>query len=258
MTVRFVQITDHHLTEDGMLWGYQTQAAFDRVLDHIAAHAGPLDFLVSTGDLTEHGAAAEYTQFLRLLDAEPAGSFPGPLTSRRLGLPCYVLPGNHDHRAQFCRSLLPATPPAERLHGSFEVGGYQFICLDYGPRGKAEADHSFYAGLAAALARKLPAVLLLHQHVRPLGIDWLDVMVADDVDRLAAQLLGADIRAILHGHTHASYSEHLAGIPSFGLRSTCFQFAPQERLLRVIESPHYRIVTLSEAGLSTELVEVPW
>jgi Icc protein len=258
MTVRFVQITDHHLTADGLLWGYDTRAALDRVLDHIAAHAGPLDFLISTGDLTEHGTADEYARFLELLQAQPAAQFPGPLFSARLGLPCYVLPGNHDQRAQLAESLFPGSPAADRLHGSFELDGLQFACLDFGPRGKAAGDVSFYTALDQVLQRPLPTLLFLHHHVAPLDITWLDVLIADDVDRFAAQLLGRDVRAILHGHTHFSFERQLVGVPTYGLRSTSFQFAPQDRLLRSIEPPQYRLVTVSAQGLSTELVDVPW
>ena len=125
MTVRFVQITDHHLKVDGPLWGYDTRAALDRVLTHIAAHAGPLDFLVSTGDLTESGSAAEYAALLDLLQAEPGAQFPGPLLSHRLGLPSYFQPGHHDQRDQLCRSLFPAGRSDERLQGRFDVGGNQ-------------------------------------------------------------------------------------------------------------------------------------
>lgn len=261
MTVRFVQITDHHLTGDGLLWGYQTHTALERVLQHIAAHAGPLDFLVSTGDLTEHGTVAEYESFLTLLQAEPAANYPGPLrvhAAGLAGLPCYVLPGNHDQRPVFLQQLFGCSSTASHLHGSFTINGVQFVVVDWGPRGKAVVDGGLIAWLGRTLSREGPNVLLMHHHVAPVGTAWLDVMIADDVDRFAAQVLNRNVLAMLCGHTHASFEQSLVGIPLFGLRSTCFQFvAGSAAPLRCLQPPHYRIVTIDDHTVTTELVEVP-
>jgi Icc protein len=260
MSLRFVQITDHHLAEGDLLWGYSTWHALRTVLRHIAANAGPLDFIVSTGDLVEHGTDAEYRCFLDLIGAEPAGAYPGPLIARGEGLPglpFYTLPGNHDIRPTLLRSLFPASPPAHRLHGWFERGGVRFVCVDWGPGNKAESTPDLPAFLDAALGSG-PAVILMHHHVAPMGHARIDALIADDLAVFAEAIVGRGVLAILAGHTHATYERSIAGVPVFGLRSTCFQFAPFEgELLRCLLPPHYRIVTIEGGVLSSEIVEVP-
>lgn len=260
MPLRFVQITDHHLAERDLLCGYSTWHALRSVLRHIAEHAGPLDFIVSTGDLVDAGTDAEYRAFLDLAGAEPAGAFPGPLTARGQGLPgvpLYAIPGNHDPRPAMLGSLFPASTPAERLQGWFERGGVRFVCLDWGPQNKAEAAPGMGTLLDEALDGS-PAIILTHHHVAPMGHPRLDALIADDVAAFAARIAGRGVLAILAGHTHATYERELAGVPVYGLRSTCFQFAPGDGpLLRCLQPPHYRVVTVEGGRLSTAIVEVP-
>jgi Icc protein len=260
MSLRFAQITDHHLAEGDLLWGYSTWHALRAVLRHIAAHAGPLDFIISTGDLVEHGAEAEYRIFLDIIGAEPAGASPGPLIARGEGLPAvpfYVLPGNHDARPTMLRSVFPASLPAPRLHGWFERGGVRFVCVDWGAGNKAESTPDLPAFLDTALGDG-PAVILMHHHVAPMGIARLDALIADDVAAFTEAIAGRGVLAILSGHTHASFTTSLAGVPVYGLRSTCFQFAPVAGdLLRCLQPPHYRLVTIDDGILTTEIVEVP-
>lgn len=260
MTLRFAQITDHHLAEGDLLWGYSTGHALRAVLHHIAEHAGPLDFIVSTGDLTEHASDAEYRGFLDLIGAEPAGRFPGPLLARGQGLPgvpFYALPGNHDVRPTLLRCLFPDSPPAERLHARFERGGVRFVCVDWGAANKAESTSDLPAFLEAALDGA-PAVILMHHHVALMGHARLDALVPDDVTAFAERIAGRGVLAILSGHTHATFERELAGVPVLGLRSTCFQFAPIEGpLLRCLQPPHYRVVSIEGGALRSEIVEVP-
>lgn len=260
MSLRFVQITDHHLCAGDLLWGYSTGHALRAVLRHIAAHAGPVDFIVSTGDLTEHGTDEEYRAFLELVGAAPAAA-PGPLVATAEGLggvPLYVLPGNHDVRPALLAALYPGAPPAERIGWAFERGGVRFIALDWGPRGKAESTPELFAQLAAGLADGAPSVLFTHHHVVPTGCGWLDALLADDLDRFAAQIAGRGVMAICSGHAHTSYAGALGGVPVYGLRSTCFQFVlDAAQPLRCLLPPHYRIVTIADGALSTEIVEVP-
>ncbi|HMQ35857.1 MAG TPA: hypothetical protein PKD53_34450 [Chloroflexaceae bacterium] len=146
-----------------------------------------------------------------------------------------------------------------RLHGWFERGGVRFVCVDWGPANKAESTPDLPAFLDAALAGG-PAIILMHHHVAPMGHARLDALIADDVAAFAERLAGREVLAILAGHTHATYERSLAGVPVYGLRSTCFQFAPlpgDGPLLRCLLPPHYRIVTVAGGALTTEVVEVP-
>lgn len=264
MTIRFVQITDHHLAANDLLWGYSTHTALRTVLEHIAAHAGPIDAIVSTGDLTEHGSAEEYTIFRELIGAAPGAAFPGPLIAHGAGLsgmPVYVLPGNHDHRPTLVQSLFPADNPAEQLHGSFMLGDVRCICIDWGAENQATSTPELYTFLAAMLDNTTPTILLMHHHVAPLGHLRIDRLLPADAAHFAAQIAGRNVLAILSGHTHATFESRIGATPVYGLRSTCFQFAlqsdPDAPLLRCLQPPHYRIVEVHNGQLNTTIVEVP-
>jgi 3',5'-cyclic-AMP phosphodiesterase len=67
------------------------------VVDHLIDAAVPLDAVVVTGDLVDHGTDDEYERVAALLG--------------RLRCPWYVLPGNHDRRPAFDTALLTDSAP---------------------------------------------------------------------------------------------------------------------------------------------------
>jgi len=81
--------------------------------------------------------------------------------------------------------------------------------------------------------------------------------IADNVDRFWEAVCGSSVIGIFCGHTHATYEAEVAGIPVFGLRSTAFQFTLQDKLFFCFSPPHYRLVTIHDGRLTTEIFEVP-
>src|ERR671916_820255 len=84
--VLLAQVSDFHI--DG---GDARAARAERVMGYLAGLPRPVDAVLVTGDVADHGAVAEYEAARRLLSA-PA--------------PVLVCPGNHDRRANFRRVLL--------------------------------------------------------------------------------------------------------------------------------------------------------
>ena len=89
-----VQITDLHIREPGRLaYGrIDTAPYLRRTVDSVLALRQKPDAVVITGDLSDFGREAEYAHLAGLL--APLGD-----------LPVYLLPGNHDERAQLRRSF---------------------------------------------------------------------------------------------------------------------------------------------------------
>lgn len=90
MSIRIAQLSDTHFLEadadpEGG-FAYDTNQAFDAVLDHITTQPD-LDFVVVTGDVADHGRPAQYRLALDAFD--------------RLPVPVMVTPGNHDQDAPF-------------------------------------------------------------------------------------------------------------------------------------------------------------
>ncbi len=259
--LRFVHITDHHLRADNQLVrGYSTTSALLAVLRHIANNAGTIDFVVSTGDLVQSGTDAEYQTFLGILGAQAAAAMPGPLIINAHGfrdVPIYVVPGNHDKRTAFFRNLFTTVPEDQLMNTSFEYGNLRFVFLDWGPEGKAVASPALLSHLGTTLRDEMPTVLLMHHHVIPVGSRWLDLAIADGIDRFVEQITGKNVVGIFSGHTHATYEKTICGFPVYGLRSTCFQFVLQDELLCCLLAPHYRVVSIENGVLTTEIIEVP-
>ena len=81
------QISDLHINLPGELsYGVvDTSGMLTRCVAHTLELKQKPDIVIATGDLTDFGRADEYAQLRELL---------APLT-----MPIYLIPGNHDHRA---------------------------------------------------------------------------------------------------------------------------------------------------------------
>jgi len=264
MTFSFVQITDHHLlaTEDGLIRGFSPAYALRAVARHIAATVGDqIDFIVSTGDLVDGGSEAAYQSASRLLGLSggPAAA-PGLLLATVEGLrekPFYCLPGNHDDRDYFFRALFGEAQARPLLNASFVHDGVQFVCLDVGPEVKARLHAETLDFLAQALQAGLPAIVLIHHAVVPVGARWMDQFLADDMGPFWKALAGHPVLGILCGHLHTTYEQMANNIPILGLRSTVFQFALQDEPLICLLPPQYRLVTVHQGVMTTRVFEVP-
>ena len=267
----FVQITDHHLTasEGEYVHGFATRYAFRTVLQHIANNlAAQAEFVLSSGDLVDEGSQASYRAFLEMFDIhDPRALPPGPLQLSQPGLPrlpFYLMPGNHDDRALFVEMLFPGSQPdplfsTGLVNAAFIYKGTQFILLDWGSESKASAHPEMLGFLEKALGSGLPAIIVMHHQLVPIGIPKLDSFIADDLTRFWELLHGQRVLGILCGHVHASYEVLMHGIPVYGLRSTAPPFnshylSPDSA---VWPCPHYRVIHVTDEGLKTEVVEVP-
>lgn len=264
MTLRFVQITDHHLGPDAVAInrGYSPAWALERVLTAIAAaDAHHAEFLLCTGDLVDRGHDAEYAFAARCFGIEPAGSAPGPLPMTRPGLEdlaLYVVPGNHDPREVFTRNLFPGMPARSRLDVTWRASGVEFVYLDLGVDGREGVfDERSLTFLDGVLEHGAPVVVVLHHHPVKVGIPWLDRAVPHGVERLWERVRGGGIIGVLFGHSHATVGVDIAGVPVLGLRSTCFQFGATEEPSFVIQPLQYRLVTVDEGVLTSQVYEVP-
>jgi Icc protein len=134
--------------------------------------------------------------------------------------------------------------------------GVQFIFLDMGPEVKAKAHPETIAFLQLFLQKKMPAIVMLHHAVVPIGSAWLDAFIADDVDRFWQAVKGREVIGVFCGHTHVTYEKEVGGIPVFGVRSTALPFVLQDEPLTALLPPHYRLVTVKDGVLSTRIFEV--
>jgi 3',5'-cyclic AMP phosphodiesterase CpdA len=197
--VLLAQISDLHL--DGTERSRERTA---RVMDYLRSLPTPVDALLVTGDIADHGALAEYQQAAELLAA------PFPVLS---------CPGNHDARSPMRAGLLgepTGDGPINRLH---LVGGTAILMCDSSIPGADDGllDAETLAWLGStldALPDGTPALIAFHHPpVRlhhPLPDGYLLRRGAD----LAALLADhPEVVAVITGHAHTAAASTFAGRP---------------------------------------------
>ena len=249
--IRIAQLSDTHFLEDGQEpeggAAYDTDAAFEAVFDDMAGLAD-LDAVVVTGDVADHGRAAQYRK--------AASAF------ARFDVPVNVCPGNHDFVTPFTANVGRANVNTSRM---VEMGSWAFVFVD-SSAGLMEAD-------ATGLLVDPPGEQRLHnngvlgateaQWVRSVCAEtsaehifiWLHhppepplPLCRDDAYAAEWAALLADlprVRGMAGGHTHVPDEYEFAGRPVFVCPSfkNNFSMDPQSWL-----PPGYRTFEFAEDG----------
>ncbi|GAA1970976.1 metallophosphoesterase [Kitasatospora viridis] len=197
--VLLAQISDLHL--DGTARSTERAA---RVMDYLRALPTPVDALLVTGDIADHGAPDEYREAAELLAA------PFPVLS---------CPGNHDARSPLRTGLLgePAGDgPVNRLH---LVGGAAVLMCDSSVPGEDvglldDETLDWIASTLDGLAPGTPALLAFHHPPVRLHHPLPDSYPLQRADRLAELLAPRpQVVALLAGHAHTAAASTFAGRP---------------------------------------------
>jgi len=220
-SLKILQITDTHLYADtsGTLLGMNTQQTLDEVF-RMTSTCGPIDMILSTGDLVHDSSVAGYQRFQKIME-QP-------------GVPVYCLPGNHDApevmRATLVDSKVSYIPMVIQ-------GNWLFVFLDStladsegGSLSQKELD------MLQATLSKHPdkhALVCLHHHPVPVGSKWMDTMLVDN----AADFFNIidrhnHVKGILWGHIHQVYEQVYENernqVALLASPSTCIQFTPEK------------------------------
>ena len=245
-----IQITDCHIqpTPNAELRGVNVDASLTAVLNHMQARHWPADFILATGDLV-HDDAAAYPRFKAML--EP------------LATPVYCLPGNHDMPAELAANCTDGWVQQKKY---IQQGGWQFVLLDTHVPGSpggalAPAELDF---LQETLNRQpdLPALICLHHHPVPIGSAWLDTqVVANAAEFFAILNRHKQVRAVIWGHIHQTYTGHYHHYGLFAAPATSCQFTPHSEQPSIEHDvlPGYRWLRLYPDGrLETGIERVPY
>ena len=217
-----VQLSDVHV---GSRLGRHRADAHDE-LRRVVAAVGALDVVVDlvvvTGDLAEHGDAAEYTELVAALDE----------------LPCpYVLAaGNHDDPTTLRALMAGRQPFAAGLAGVtfvVDVGPLRLVVLDSCVPGQ---DHGRVgpeqcAWLDAQLrADTRPTIVVVHHPPVAIGHSLLDTMYLEDADAMGAVIeRHAHVERIICGHVHRAVAVRWRGTMVTTAPSGIRQFGPAFR-----------------------------
>lgn len=218
------QLSDAHVgTGPEFLGGrVDTAAALRRAARHVAALDPAVDLVLFTGDLTEHGRAAEYAGVADGLAA--------------LTMPVYCVPGNHDDPAVAREALARCMPvaadaPDEACCYHVRHGGLHLVALD------TVVPRRSHGALGAARLRWLadtlhacrgePVLVFMHHPPLPTGLSAMDACSLQQGGEELAELIrghGA-VQGVLCGHLHRAVQMQFAGVPLHVAPSVAHQIA---------------------------------
>ncbi|MFJ3662797.1 metallophosphoesterase [Streptomyces sp. NPDC090119] len=199
MTLLLAQISDLHL--DG---SERATRRAERVMDHLRALPHPVDAVLVTGDIADHGEEAEYEEAARILAAP---------------FPVLTCPGNHDVRPAYRKALLEEAPdhaPVNRLH---DISGTAVLMCDStipgGDEGRLDAATLDWLDTTLAdLPRDTPALVAFHHPPVELHHPYIDSIMLEQPERLATLLEAhPQVVAVLTGHAHTAAASTFAARP---------------------------------------------
>jgi len=191
-----------HLSDLHLDGGSRAEDRVAAVLGYLSGFPAPVDAVVVTGDIADHGAAEEYARAAELLK-HPA--------------PVLMCPGNHDVRAAFRTGLLDLPASDDPIDLAHEVGGVLFALCDSTIPGRGAgflADETLEWLDGVLSGGDGPAFVAFHHPPVEVGVPLVDAIRQSGEDRLAAVLRRHPrVKALLAGHVHTGASTTFAGVP---------------------------------------------
>ena len=243
--INLLQVTDTHLfaTAEQDLLGVKTQLSYCQVIDAILENQQLFDAVLATGDISQDNSVASYQYF--------------SMHIKRLGKPCYWLPGNHDNIPLMAEALQSQGILADKYK---VVGDWHIILLDSQLTGSPAGylSPTQLALLDSQLSRHPDkhALVVLHHNVYPVGCQWLDQhILRNPKEFLAVLAKHPQAKHVLFGHVHQQVDKVYDGVTFMASPSTCFQFKPGcAEFTLDAQAPGWRYLQLhSDGHISTQV-----
>ncbi|MCT9929632.1 metallophosphoesterase [Planotetraspora sp. A-T 1434] len=199
MMVLLAHISDLHLDGTERLTERAT-----RVMNYLRALPRPVDAVLVTGDIADHGDPAEYEEAARILDAP---------------FPVLTCPGNHDVRGPYRKALLGEAASDGPINKVHHIQGTAILMCDSTIPGRDEGllDGETLGWLAATLGDlggDVPVLIAFHQPPVVLHHPLPDSSRLTQADELAGLLAGhPEVVGVLTGHAHTAAASSFAGRP---------------------------------------------
>jgi Icc protein len=197
-----------HLSDPHLDGSEEARSRLRRITSYLGDFSRPVDVVLVSGDLADHGLEAEYDEVAHELTMD---------------VPVLMLPGNHDVSAPLRSGLISfVKSPGEGhpVHQVHEVGAARFVLVDSTVPG---ADHGLLsaeslAWLDGVLREPFDGPVFVAMHHPPLELHHpvMDQWKLEDREPLAEVLTGKPVTAILTGHVHNAIVTTFAGHPVLG------------------------------------------
>jgi 3',5'-cyclic-AMP phosphodiesterase len=184
-------------------WSFAVLSDVQNAVDHIRDawlkinQEPTVRFVVSAGDLTQHGGEAEFVRFQAELAA--------------LERPLYTTLGNHE---------LGSDSDRPRFHDWYGRGSFSFdyrhTTFTFLDSANATLDPRVHGWLDGWLAHARAGAHVVVTHfplVDPIGVRNGSFSSRNEAYEILSRLSGAQVDLLLHGHIHSYYAYEMAGIP---------------------------------------------
>lgn len=249
--MKLIQLTDIHLTTPGQtIAGRDSNANFDRALDHALTNHPDAEAIVVTGDLSDWGERADYVRLRERVDGLP--------------VPVHLAIGNHDDRATFL-DVFPELADADgHVQKTFPLSAGTGVVLDtWGPQSHAGF---FCATRCAWLDATLrvcdgPAFVFMHHNPIPTHVAPVDEIMLLDAEPFGEVVAAhrENIAHIFFGHCHLPLSGSLHGVPVSGPRGTNHAgwaaFAERDMLMGADLPESYAVILADGPAITVHMVE---
>jgi 3',5'-cyclic AMP phosphodiesterase CpdA len=251
------QISDLHVKRDGELsYGMvDTVGMLRRCLAQMASMRSRPSLVLVTGDLVDSGAPSEYVTLRTLLAP--------------LGVPCYLIPGNHDKRDALREAFsdhdwLRQWPPFVQY--AVDDWPIRIVALDTSipaEEGGRLCDKRL-AWLDATLSAKpsKPTLVMMHHPPFRTGINGMDQIGFESPETFAAVIAKhPQVERIVCGHLHRHIEARIGRVPVSVCPSPAHQITldlePGAPASFIMEPPGFLLHLWSDgAGLVTHCVPI--
>jgi len=195
-------LSDPHITTGPL--AAAPAVGLQRALGRVLALDPQPDCVVITGDLVDHGSAAEYAELSAVI-----GTFP---------LPLHLVAGNHDNPAALVDAFAGSALLGGGLqaHYAVEYPEVTIVALDSNipdsAAGRLGPDQLEWLGEVLLRRPDVPAFVALHHPPVPVGVPAMDDIRLEDGAELAA-VIGwhSNVIRVLAGHVHRVVVTPFAG-----------------------------------------------
>lgn len=243
--LKFIHLTDPHLTAAGELFGIDVNERLRLAVASINQYHPDAEMVMITGDIAHWGEPGAYEYAAKIL-----GDF---------SMPWYPLAGNHDVKPAYFDGL-PHAPKDDDDRTCFrlETPAGAFLALDTTIDGShaGELDAAQLSWLDQQLALSDNAsFLFMHHHPLTSGLTPLDRIQLKNSDALASVIdrYPGTVRHLFFGHMHRTFHGSWRGLPFSTVKSTAHQvapiFDPAEPMVSSTEMPSYAVVLIDEENV---------
>ncbi|MBB3113988.1 3',5'-cyclic AMP phosphodiesterase CpdA [Paenibacillus phyllosphaerae] len=252
--IKFIHLTDTHMNApqtEGHFAPFKLADKVKQVFRHVQQYRHNPSFVIITGDLSHEGNTEDYEYIRSVVDEGAA----------LLGVPVYVVLGNHDHRAPFREGFLHEEPSEQAYYYSHNIQGLRLIGLNSQVAGQHhgmidEEQLQWLRDELSVPAEKGTIVALHHPLLEINGMPSEHVL--SNREALGDVLQGTDVVGIVAGHVHMHNVGTYKGICSVAATGTAFGGAlADEEHYSMVDVCSYNVVSVLSEGVTVQTVVMP-